>query len=252
MNSAAPVSLSSRRASSNVHRSKRDWPSCARRRSAPSNRQSRKTLRGRAPKSGARRRSSFRPRKSQRSKRQPPSVNLSNWALRKSTDVIVARCSATTLSSSGRLGSLSRWDTAPRCELTFVGQLRRLLRVRLLAVLNEDLVDLRQQRVHELVLGIDAADFALAEDRALADTAGDSDVGVLSLAGSVDLAAHDRDLHRRGQRAQALLGDLRKRDEVDVRATARRAGHQRESLVAQTQRLQDVEAGRDFHDRILG
>src|SRR5687768_3092472 len=226
MNSAATVSLSSRRASSNAHRSKRDWPSCARRRSAPSKRQSRNTLRGRAPKSGARRRSSFRPRKSQRSKRQPPSVNLSNWALRKSTDVIVARCSATTRSSSGCLGSLSGWDTAPWRELTFVGQLRRLLRVRLLAVLYQDLVDLGQQRVHELVLGIDADDLALAEDRALADTAGDPDVGVLRPAGPVDLAAHDRDLHRRRQRAQALLGDLCERDEVDVGAAARRAGHQ--------------------------
>src|SRR5688572_26131754 len=193
MNSAAFISLPSRRASSNVHRSKRDWPRCARRRSAPSKRQSRNTLRGRATNRGASRRSSFSPRKSQRSKRQPPSVNLSKRALRKSTSVMVARCSATTRSSSGCLGSLPCWDTAPRRELTLMRQLRRLLRVRLLAALDKDLVDLRQQRVHELVLRIDTDDLALAEDRALADAAGDPDVGVLRLAGSIHLAAHDRD-----------------------------------------------------------
>src|SRR6267142_5340040 len=182
--------------------------------------QSRNTLLGRATKSGASRRSSFRPRKSQRSKRQPPSENLSKRARRKSTAVRVTRCSATTRSSSGCLGSLSGGDTASRCQLPLMRELRRLLRVRLFAVLDEDLVDLGEERIHQLVLRVHADDLALAEERALTDTAGDADVGVLGLAGSVDLAPHDRDLHRRRQRAQALLGDLRERDEVDVRATA--------------------------------
>src|SRR5688572_10414571 len=158
MNSTVLVSLPSRRASSNVHRSKRDWPSCARRRSAPSKRQSRNTLRGRATNNGASRRSSFRPRKSQRSKRQPPSMNLSKRALRKSTAVSVARCSATTRSSSGCLGSLSGWDTASGRELSFVRHFWRLLGVGLFAVLDQDLVDLRQQGVHELVLRIHTDD----------------------------------------------------------------------------------------------
>src|SRR6267143_139922 len=47
---------------------------------------------------------------------------------------------------------------------------------------------------------------------------------------------------RRRQRAQSLLRDLRERDEIDVGAAARRARHEREALVAQAERLEDVEA----------
>src|SRR6185295_216363 len=118
-------------------------------------------------------------------------------------------------------------------------------------VLDEDLVDLREQRIHELVLGVDADDLALAEDRTLPHTAGDANVGVLRLTGSVDLATHDRDLHRGRQRAEALLCDLRERDEVDVRAAARRAGDEGEALIAKPEGLQHVESGGHFHDRVL-
>src|SRR5207245_3550753 len=80
-------------------------------------------------------------------------------------------------------------------ELPGVRELRRLLRVRLFAVLDEDLVDLSEQGVHELVLGIDADDLPLPEDRALPHPTGAPDVRVLGLAGPVHLAAHDCDLH---------------------------------------------------------
>ena len=85
---------------------------------------------------------------------------------------------------------------------------------------TESVVGRERQRVHQLALGIRADDLALAEDRTLSHAARDPDVGVLGLARPVHLAAHHRDLHRRRQRAQALFGDLRHRDEVDVRAPA--------------------------------
>src|SRR6266850_5522697 len=216
-------------------------------------------------------------RKSHVTKRQPASEKRSKRAFRKSTDRSVARLIATMLSGcgsgagslgaavslsaassastsprGGSLGSLAGRDTAPWGELAGMRALRRLVRVGLLAVLDQDLVDLGHQRIHELVLGEHADDLALAEERALAHAAGDADVRVLRLARPVDLAAHDRDLHRRWQRAQALLGELRKGDEVDVGAATRRARHEREPLVAQAERLQDVEARGDLLDRILG
>src|SRR5919204_3959916 len=98
-------------------------------------------------------------------------------------------------------------------------------------MLDEDLVDLAQKRVHELALGIRADDLALAEDRALPHSAGDADVRILRFARPVHLAAHHRDLHWHRQRPKALLGDLRERNEIDVRATARRARDERESLI---------------------
>src|SRR5439155_25322113 len=243
--------------------------------SAPSKWQSRNTFCGRAAKSGCQRLSKWIARKSHERKRHDASANRSKRALRKSTPRSVARVIATTRSgatsgagsaepattSSGfgsalcgsvSLGSLSGWDTAARRELAFVAQLRRLVRIRLLAVLDQDLVDLAQQRVHELALGIRPDDLTLAEDRALPHSSGDADIGVLRLTGAVHLAAHDRDLHRHGQRAQALLRDLRERDEVDVGAAARRARYEREPLIAEAERLEDVEAGLHFHDRVLG
>src|SRR2546427_9471396 len=147
------------------------------------------------------------------------SWNLSNLALRKSTLARPARPTEMT-APEGWLGPLSCWDTSPGRELPLMRKLRRLLRVGLLAVLDQDLVDLREQRVHELRLGIGAHDLALAEDRALPHPTGDADVGVLRLTRSVHLAAHDRDLHRSRERAEALLGNLRERDEVDVRSPA--------------------------------
>src|SRR4051812_16418395 len=163
-------------------------------------------------------------------KTQPASAKLSNRALRKSTPRSVARLIATTRSgvpaaatssgSSGSLRSLAGWDTAPWCELAGVRRLRCLLGVRLLAVLDEDLVDLAHERIHELALGIRADHLALAEDRALPHSAGDADIRILRLARPVHLAAHDRDLHRRRQRPEAFLGDLRQRDEIDVGAPA--------------------------------
>src|SRR5438309_4260937 len=131
--------------------------------SAPSKRQSRKMLCGAARKSGWKRLSKRTARKSHVTKRQPASENLSKRALRKSTLRSVARLmltmrsggvsgagsgAAPSISSPGSLGPLSRWDTAARRELTLVRQLRGLLRIRLLAVLDEDLVDLGHERVH--------------------------------------------------------------------------------------------------------
>src|SRR6266508_56365 len=114
-------------------------------------------------------------RKSHERKRQPASANRSKRALRKSTLRSVARPIAMTRSVAssagsggvGSLGSLAGWATAPRRELTLGARLWRLLRVRLLAVLDEDLVDLGHERVHELVLGEHSDDLALAEERAL-------------------------------------------------------------------------------------
>src|SRR5436309_1054779 len=275
MNSAASVRQPSSAASSNVHRSKRAWSGRTRRMSAPSKWQSRNTFCGCAEKSGCQRLSKWIARKSHERKRHDTSAKRSKRALRKSTPRSVARVIATTrsgatsgagsaapattssgcgsgLSGSGSLGALSGWDTAARRELALVAQLRRLLGVRLFAVLNEDLVDLAEQRVHELALGIRADDLPLAEDRALPHSSSDADVGVLRLTRAIHLAAHDRDLHRYGERAQALLRDLRERDEVDVRATARRARDEREPLIAKAERLEDVEAGLHFHHRILG
>src|SRR5437762_8183691 len=63
------------------------------------------------------------------------------------------------------LGPLSCGDTASGSQLPFVRELRRLLRVGLFAVLDEDLVDLREQPVHELVLGERADDLSLPEDQ---------------------------------------------------------------------------------------
>src|SRR5207247_481382 len=171
---------------------------------------------------GAKRSPSWRPRKSQATKFATASWSLSNLALRKSTLARPARPTEMT-PSPGWLGPLSCWDTAPGRELPGVRELRGLLRVGLLAILDQDLVDLSEQRVHELLLGVSADDLALAEDRALPHSARDTDVRVFRLARAVHLAAHNRDLHRRRERAQALLGDLGKRDEVDVGTSARRA-----------------------------
>src|SRR5258706_4950285 len=275
MNSAASARQPSSAASSNVQRSKRARPGRTRRRSAPSNLQSRKMLGGDAVNRPCRRLSNRIIRKSQLMKTQPASEKESNRAFRKSTLRSVARLIETTRSlavswagdaasagsggvtgatslGGGSLGSLAGWDTAPRGQLAGVGALRRLRRVRLLAVLDEDLVDLGHERVHELRLGEHAADLALAEERALPHSAGDADVGVLRLPRPVHLAAHDRDLHRRRKRPQALLGDLRERDEVDVGAPARRARDEREALIAQAERLQHVEARGNFLHRVLG
>src|SRR6266550_3337267 len=227
-------------ASSNEHFSKRVPSGLICRRSAPSNLHEMKTLRGRVVKNGANFSSRRRPRKSHATKFATASWNLSNLALRKSTFARPARPTEMT-APLGWLGPLSCWDTAAGRELPRVGQLRRLLRVGLLAVLDQDLIDLREQRVHELRLWIGAHDLAFAEDRALPHSAGDADVGVLGLAGAVHLAAHDRDLHRRCEGAQALLGDLRERYEIDVRAAARWARDEREALVAQAKRLEQIE-----------
>src|SRR5919201_3217141 len=245
-NSARAGVQPSSRASSNEHRSKRVPSGLIGRRSAPSNLHDTKVLRGLVVKNGANFSSRRNPRKSQATKFATASWNLSKRAFRKSTFASPARPTETTpgwtspgcgsLPTEGPLGALSCWDTPPRGQLSFVGKLRRLLRVRLLAVLDEDPVDLREKTVHELVLGERAHDLPLAEDRALAHAAGDPDVGVLCLAGSVHLAAHDRHLHRHRQRAEALFRDLGERDEVDVRPAAGRAGHEREPLVTQAER----------------
>src|SRR2546430_16807584 len=119
------------------------------------------------------------PWKSHLRKRQSAIANRSKRALLKSTPRIVARPIAMTRSLDGTgswLGALSGWDTAARCELALGARFRRLLRIRLLAVLDEDLVDLAHERVHELALGIRADDLALAEERALPHSAGDADV----------------------------------------------------------------------------
>src|SRR6266550_557061 len=233
-NSARAGVHPSRLASSNEHLSKRVPSGLIWRRSAPSNLHEVKTLRGRVVKNGAKRSPSWRPRKSHAMKFPTASWNLSNLALRKSTLARPARPTEMT-APEGWLGPLPCWDTSPGRELPLMRKLRRLLRVGLLAVLDQDLVDLREQRVHELGLGIGADDLALAEDRALPHSAGDADVGVLGLTRPVHLAAHDRDLHRCRKRAEAFLGDLGEGNEVDVRATARRARDEREALVPQTE-----------------
>src|SRR5438105_5120163 len=239
-------------ASSNEHFSKRVPSGLIGRRSEPSKRHEVKTLRGRVVKKGMKRSSTLMPRKSHATKFATASWSLSNLALRKSTCESAARPSVTTASDGSGLGALSCGDTPPRGQLSFVGQLRRLLRVRLLAVLDEDLVDLGQERIHELVLRVRADDLAFAEDRALSHAACDPHVRVLGLTGTVHLAAHHRHLHRHRKRAQALLRDLRERDEVDVRAPARGARDEREALVTQPERLEQIERGLHLDDRILG
>src|SRR5437879_7699373 len=79
------------------------------------------------------------------------------------------------------LGPRPRRHRAAGREHPLVRELRRLLRVGLLAVLDEDLVDLREERVHELVLGIEADDLALAEDCALPHPPVDPAVRALAL-----------------------------------------------------------------------
>src|SRR2546428_9918403 len=249
-NSARAGVQPSNRASSNEHFSKRVPSGLIWRRSAPSNLHEVKTLRGRVVKKGANRSPSCRPRKSHETKFATESWNLSNLALRKSTLARPARPTEMT-APVGWVGPVSCGDTAPGRELPLMRQLRRLLRVGLLAILDQDLVNLGEQRVHEPVLRVGADDLALAEDRALPHSAGDADVRVFGLARPVHLAAHDGDLHRRRERAEALLGDLRERDEVDVRASARRARDEREALIPQAERLEQIESGLHLDDGVF-
>src|SRR3990170_4696226 len=56
--------------------------------------------------------------------------------------------------------------------------------------LGDDALAFLDEGGEELLLGDDANDLALAEDRALALAGGDADIGVAGLAGAVDDAAH--------------------------------------------------------------
>ena len=82
---------------------------------------------------------------------------------------------------------------------------------------------------------------------------GDAEVGVASLAGTVDHATHHGDLQRDlaiAERLHRLVGDV---DHVDLGTAARRAGDQVDVLaLAQPERLEQLAPGPRLLDRIGG
>ena len=82
---------------------------------------------------------------------------------------------------------------------------------------------------------------------------GDADVGVAGLAGSVDDAAHHRDLQRDLAVAEGLLGPLGDVDDVDLGPAAARAGDEVDALaLAQAHRLEQRATGLGLLDGVGG
>ena len=92
-------------------------------------------------------------------------------------------------------------------------------------------------------------DLALDEDLALAVAGCHAEVGLAGLARSVDDAAHDGDAQRHGHALEAVGDVVGELVDVDLGATAARAGDDLELALAQVQRLQDLQADLDLLDR---
>src|SRR5262245_14796300 len=115
--------------------------------------------------------------------------------------------------------------------------LRRLLGGLLLG--QEDLAFL-PQRLDDLGLGDLAHHLALPEDQADAAPAGHADVGAASLPGPVDLTSHHRHVDVLVEPRQPLLDPGRQADQVHVHPAAAGAGDERDALLAQAERLEDL------------
>src|SRR5918992_3152702 len=100
---------------------------------------------------------------------------------------------------------------------------------------------LLQESLYEAVMWHPADLLALGEQQSASGAGRDPDVGVARLPRAVDLAAHHRYLHR-GQvhGLDRLLDLLRQLQDVELGAPARRARHEIEAVLAETQRLKDL------------
>src|SRR6478672_11090732 len=108
---------------------------------------------------------------------------------------------------------------------------------------------LLDERLDDLRLGDGLDDLALDEDLALAVAGRDAEVGLAGLPRAVDDAAHDGDAQRHGHALEPrgdLVGEL---VDVDLGATARRAGDDLELAGLEVERLEDLVADLDLLDR---
>ena len=102
-----------------------------------------------------------------------------------------------------------------------------------------------------LGLGHDADDLAADEEVPLLLARRDADVGLARFAGTVDDAAHHRDLDRQVQLLERLLGLLRHGDHVDLGPATRGAGDEVEALaLAQPERLEQLAPRFRFFDGV--
>ena len=81
---------------------------------------------------------------------------------------------------------------------------------------------------------------------------GQPDIGLARFSRAVDDAADDRDRHGRGDMGKPFLELDHGFDHFELLAGAGRAGDDGDALVAQVERLQDLEPGADFLHRIGG
>src|SRR5712691_7479758 len=107
-------------------------------------------------------------------------------------------------------------------------------------------IDFFTHRLHDLFLRDLADDLTVLEDEPDTAPAGHADVGRARFAGTVDLAAHHRDVDLLVEPAELVLDVLGELDEIDVGPAARRTRHEREPALAQPERLEDVDAHPDF------
>src|SRR5690349_17401975 len=91
-------------------------------------------------------------------------------------------------------------------------------------LLRDDFLDFETQHAKQLVFGIRADELAGAINRALAFSAGNTDVGHLRLTGAVDDAAHHRDFDRSLVRFRDRFDGAAELEYRDFGAPARRAG----------------------------
>src|SRR5450759_3811998 len=118
--------------------------------------------------------------------------------------------------------------------------------------LGRDRVDLGEQHGEKLFLWHCAVKLTFLENDAFAAAAGDADVRVARLRGTVHNASHDRDRDRNFEPGDVRLDGLDRRHHVVLEPAAGRARDESRGFVAEGKRLQDLVRDANLLTRIRG
>lgn len=114
--------------------------------------------------------------------------------------------------------------------------------------LSCDAVGLFDESLDDHGLGHGLDDLALDEDLALAVAAGHTEVGLTGFTGTIDDAAHDGDAQRNFHAFETGRDLVRQGVDVDLGASAGRAGDDLELAWLEVEALQDLVADLDLFD----